>query len=212
MVRRRQVIPRSTREGDRRPVRVACRSAPPWSATARSGVHVYSDRTIKPGRRWCTCREAARSADGGLSDLVDELAPAMLEPAVDSAHFHHRLHAVCDSDSQGGSTRSRDWFGCATVHRPCHETRTNNLRSCVTVLAFGAAASICMPAARSTSEGLQVSKGNAFGFALRQGTTSSLNIPCAWGVPSRPRSSRGRISATYAVVIRMCKRYGVQES
>jgi hypothetical protein len=75
-------------------------------------------------------------------------------------------------------------------------------------LGFGAGASICMPAARSTSEGLQVSKENAFGFTLRQGTTSSLYILCAWGA-SRPRPSRGRISATRAIVIRMRKSDGV---
>ena len=47
------------------------------------------------------------------------------------------------------------------------------------------------------------------GLPLRQGTTSSLYILCAWGAPSRPRPSRGRISATRAIVIRMRKSDGV---
>ena len=47
-----------------------------------------------------------------------------------------QLHAVCDSDSQGGSTSSCDWLGCATVYRPCQETRANNSRPCITILAL----------------------------------------------------------------------------
>jgi hypothetical protein len=57
-------------------------------------------------------------------------------------------------------------------------------------LGFGAGASICMPAARSTSEGLQVSKENAFGFTPASGddelSLHPLCLGCPKSAPTQP--------------------------
>jgi hypothetical protein len=57
-----------------------------------------------------------------------------------------------------------------------------------------------MPAGRSTIESLQVSKGNAFGFTLRPGDDELSLHPLCLGYPKPARPSRGRISATRALI------------